>query len=87
MAKRARDLPFPALAVDPAASRPLHRQIYFAIREAILAPKFNFGSPRVAATDVGDDGGVLGRSGGGSRLPSRTLTGGAEVVSSSSSSR
>ena len=33
------------------ASRDIH-----AIREAILAPKFNFGSPRVAATDVGDDG-------------------------------
>jgi stage V sporulation protein R len=33
------------------ASRDLH-----AIREAILAPKFNFGSPRVAATSIGDDG-------------------------------
>jgi stage V sporulation protein R len=33
------------------ASRDLH-----AIREAILAPKFNFGSPRVAATDIGEDG-------------------------------
>jgi stage V sporulation protein R len=33
------------------ASRDLH-----AIREAILAPKFNFGSPRVAATGIGDDG-------------------------------
>ena len=33
------------------ASRDIH-----AIREAILAPKFNFGSPRVAATDVADDG-------------------------------
>jgi stage V sporulation protein R len=33
------------------ASRDIH-----AIREAILAPKFNFGSPRVAATSVGTDG-------------------------------
>ena len=32
-------------------SRDLH-----AIREAILAPKFNFGSPRVAATGIDDDG-------------------------------
>ena len=33
------------------ASRDIH-----AIREAILAPKFNFGSPRVAATKVDSDG-------------------------------
>jgi stage V sporulation protein R len=33
------------------ASRDIH-----AIREAILAPKFNFGSPRVAATGVDTDG-------------------------------
>ena len=32
-------------------SRDLH-----AIREAILAPKFNFGSPRVAATGIDEDG-------------------------------
>jgi GntR family transcriptional regulator/MocR family aminotransferase len=44
MAKHARDLPFPALAVDPAASRPLHRQIYFAIREAILEGRLRPGA-------------------------------------------
>lgn len=33
------------------ASRDIHR-----IREAVLAPKFNFGSPRVAATRVDGDG-------------------------------
>ena len=26
------------------------------VREAMLAPKFNFGAPRVAATAVGNDG-------------------------------
>jgi stage V sporulation protein R len=33
------------------ASRDIH-----AVREAILAPKFNFGSPRVAAVKIDDDG-------------------------------
>lgn len=33
------------------ASRDIH-----AIREAILAPKFNYGAPRIAATGIGQDG-------------------------------
>jgi GntR family transcriptional regulator / MocR family aminotransferase len=49
MTKHARDLPFPALAVDPSASRPLHRQIYFAIREAILEGRLKPGA-RLPAT-------------------------------------
>ena len=49
MPKHARDLPFPALAIDPAASRPLHRQIYFAIREAILEGRLRPGA-RLPAT-------------------------------------
>ena len=49
MPKHARDLPFPALALDPAASRPLHRQIYFAIREAILEGRLRPGA-RLPAT-------------------------------------
>ncbi len=36
MAKQARDLPLPALTLDSASSTPLHRQIYFGIRSAIL---------------------------------------------------
>src|ERR687891_2313138 len=57
MAKHARDLPFPALALDPAASRPLHRQIYFAIREAILDGRLKSGArlpaTRALAADLG----------------------------------
>ena len=30
-----------------------------AVREAILAPKFNFGAPRVAAVDLGTDGSLV----------------------------
>jgi GntR family transcriptional regulator/MocR family aminotransferase len=36
MAKQARDLPLPTLTLDAASSTPLHRQIYFGIRGAIL---------------------------------------------------
>ena len=39
-----------------ATARSRSRRAPATIREAILAPKFNFGSPRVAATDIGDDG-------------------------------
>jgi GntR family transcriptional regulator/MocR family aminotransferase len=57
MAKHARDLPFPALALDPAAHRPLHRQIYFAIREAILDGRLKPGArlpaTRALAADLG----------------------------------
>jgi GntR family transcriptional regulator/MocR family aminotransferase len=49
MAKHARDLPFPALALDPSAARPLHRQIYFAMREAILDGHLRSGA-RLPAT-------------------------------------
>ena len=55
MPKHARDLPFPALAVDPAASRPLHRQIYFAIREAILGgPAEAWRAPAATRALAGD---------------------------------
>ncbi len=30
-----------------------------AVREAILAPKFNFGAPRVAAVEIKPDGGLI----------------------------
>ena len=30
-----------------------------AVREAILAPKFNFGAPRVAAVEIKPDGGLV----------------------------
>src|SRR6185503_6943179 len=30
-----------------------------AVREAILAPKFNYGAPRVAAVEVKTDGGLI----------------------------
>lgn len=43
MAKQAADLPLPALTLDPAAARPLHRQIYFGIRAAILAGRMKAG--------------------------------------------
>lgn len=36
------------------ASRDIH-----AIREAILAPKFNYGAPRIAATGIGQDGSLV----------------------------
>ena len=36
MAKQARDLPLPVLTLDAASPTPLHRQIYFGIRSAIL---------------------------------------------------
>jgi stage V sporulation protein R len=29
------------------------------VREAILAPKFNFGAPRVAAVEIKPDGGLI----------------------------
>jgi GntR family transcriptional regulator/MocR family aminotransferase len=57
MPKHARDLPLPALAIDPAASQPLHRQIYFAIREAILEGRLKPGArlpaTRALAIDLG----------------------------------
>ena len=36
MVKQARDLPLPALTLDVSSSTPLHRQIYFEVRKAIL---------------------------------------------------
>ena len=58
MAKRARDLPFPALALDPAAARPLHRQIYFAIRAVILDGRLKPGARLPASRTLAADLGV-----------------------------
>jgi GntR family transcriptional regulator/MocR family aminotransferase len=58
MPKQARDLPFPALAVDPAAERPLHRQIYFAVREAILEGRLKPGARLPASRTLSKELGV-----------------------------
>jgi GntR family transcriptional regulator/MocR family aminotransferase len=58
MAKHARDLPFPALALEPRDSRPLHRQIYFAIREAILEGRLRPGARLPASRSLAKDLGV-----------------------------
>ena len=55
MPKHARHLPFPTLAIDPAASRPLHRQIYFAIREAILEGRLRPGVRLPATRSLAKD--------------------------------
>ena len=44
MAKQARDLPLPALTLDAASPTPLHRQIYFGIRSAILEGRLRPGT-------------------------------------------
>ena len=58
MPKKARDLPFPALAIDPDAGRPLHRQIYFALREAILEGRLKPGARLPASRALAGDLGV-----------------------------
>ncbi len=58
MPKQARDLPFPALAIDPAAERPLHRQIYFAVREAILEGRLKPGARLPASRTLARELGV-----------------------------
>ena len=57
MVKRARDLPLPAVSIDPASGEPLHRQLYFGIRQAILdgrlRPGLRLPSSRALARDLG----------------------------------
>ena len=56
MAKQARDLPLPALTLDAGSSTPLHRQIYFEIRNAILdgrlRPGIRLPASRALARDL-----------------------------------
>lgn len=51
MVKQARDLPLPALTLDAGSSMPLHRQIYFKIRNAILDGRLRPGT-RLPASRV-----------------------------------
>ena len=57
MAKQARDLPLPALVLEAGSSTPLHRQIYFEIRRAILDGRLRPGArlpaSRALARDLG----------------------------------
>ena len=57
LAKRALDLPFPAVSLDPSGAEPLHRQLYFGVREAILdgrlRPGLRLPSSRVLAREIG----------------------------------
>ncbi len=56
MAKRAHDVPLPAVMIDPGSAEPLHRQLYFGIRAAILdgrlRPGLRLPSSRVLASDL-----------------------------------
>jgi GntR family transcriptional regulator/MocR family aminotransferase len=58
MPKQAPDLPLPVLALDPTASAPLHRQIYFAIRSAILDGRLRPGARLPASRRLAADLGV-----------------------------
>lgn len=55
--RRAADAPVVLLALDPAAARPLHRQVYDGLRDAIvagrLAPGARLPSTRALAADLG----------------------------------
>ncbi len=57
MAKRTTAVHFAVLSLDPSATAPLYRQLYFAIREAILAgqlqPSARLPSTRALAKDLG----------------------------------
>ncbi|MGH6944559.1 MAG: GntR family transcriptional regulator, partial [Geminicoccaceae bacterium] len=57
MAKRALDAPLPAVVLDPGGAEPLHRQLYFGIREAILdgrlRPGLRLPSSRWLAQELG----------------------------------
>ncbi len=57
MAKRVSAVPFPPLALDPAAPVPVYRQIYDGLRAAILAgrlaPGAQLPSTRTLATGLG----------------------------------
>lgn len=53
--KQAQDLPLPALTLDPASSVPLHRQIYFEIRGAILDGRLRPGTRLPASRSLARD--------------------------------
>jgi GntR family transcriptional regulator/MocR family aminotransferase len=57
VAKRALDLPFPAVSLDTSSAEPLHRQLYFGVREAILdgrlRPGLRLPSSRILAREIG----------------------------------
>ena len=55
MAKHARDLPLPALTLDPGSPTPLHRQIYFEIRGAILDGRLRPGTRLPASRSLARD--------------------------------
>ena len=55
MAKQARDLPLPALTLDPGSPTPLHRQIYFEIRGAILDGRLRPGTRLPASRALARD--------------------------------
>ncbi|MEM8947987.1 MAG: PLP-dependent aminotransferase family protein [Pseudomonadota bacterium] len=55
MAKQARDLPLPALTLDTASPTPLHRQIYFEIRNAILDGRLRPGARLPASRALARD--------------------------------
>jgi len=55
MAKQARDLPLPALTLDSRSTTPLHRQIYFEIRSAILDGRLRPGSRLPASRALARD--------------------------------
>lgn len=55
MAKQARDLPLPALTLDASSPTPLHRQIYFEIRQAILDGRLRPGARLPASRALARD--------------------------------
>ena len=55
MAKQARDLPLPALTLDAGSATPLHRQIYFEIRGAILDGRLRPGARLPASRALARD--------------------------------
>ena len=57
MPKRAQDLPLPALTLDAGSSIPLHRQIYFEIRGAILDGRLRPGTRLPASRAL--EGGLI----------------------------
>ncbi len=55
MPKQAQDLPLPALTLDPYSPVPLHRQIYFEIRSAILDGRLRPGTRLPASRALASD--------------------------------
>ncbi len=55
MPRQARDLPLPALTLDAGASTPLHRQIYFGVRAAILDGRLRPGARLPASRALAKD--------------------------------